>query len=188
MHHHGKQRANSLGQLYRCTTKECLQLPGYPQPCATCQCFLNRRLILVFFFFSVSWLCLSLRWMQSAIQGSSLRIPRGAVSTHSWSKVTVWAKRFMGEWDYKVRQVIEAAQHPAIKSQSAAAVFRDNGQELEVFYMAQAMAHFGSFFQSSLTADGAVSQTLRGAADHSISCGCGIFRVRGLLLLASLES
>lgn len=75
--------------------------------------------------------------MQSAIQGGSLRIPRGAVSTHSWSKVTVWAKRFMGEWDYKVRQVIEAAQHPAIKSQSAAAVFRDNGQELEVFYMAR---------------------------------------------------
>ncbi|CAJ1366723.1 unnamed protein product, partial [Effrenium voratum] len=42
-------------------------------------------------------------------------------------QVTVSATRFMGKWDYRIPQVIEA-QRPS-KSQSGAAW--DNGQELE---------------------------------------------------------
>ena len=56
-----------------------------------------------------------------------------AIHAHSWSGVTMWAKRVAGKWDYKIAQVIKSGQAPAVKSPVTASQYRDSGKELEVF-------------------------------------------------------
>ena len=70
-----------------------------------------------------------------------------AIHAHSWSAVTMWAKRVAGKWDYKIAQVIKSGQAPAVKSPVTASQYRDSGKELEVFQMCQTMSYYDEHFK-----------------------------------------
>ena len=74
------------------------------------------------------------------------------IFAHSPEKVTMWAKRAKGKWDYKMAQIIASGQVPS-RGQQALAQLRDPGNELHVFQMAQCMQHYDGHFKEILSPD-----------------------------------
>ena len=94
-----------------------------------------------------------------------------AIHAHSWSGVTMWAKRVAGKWDYKIAQVIKSGQAPAVKSPVTASQYRDSGKELEVFQMCQTMSYYDEHFKKNLPPhqyDMVMEQFLTGRLDAKI--------------------